>query len=196
MKRGRILIEFTPRGPDGSFHWADQVRVAISAEEVGLICNQLPHYEVSLTRVPRVATGYDGESTEGIASDGIPNKVLKATPGEGGTVKFSIDYVLNGVGGQSPGPGQEGKVRLIVDKLDLSLLHESWSHWVSLISYLQAGPLEVEVQLGEFEVIKALLKDSIPSLVGWSQLVDKSVQNAIADAFGGGGGGSARGVPF
>lgn len=44
------------------------------------------------------------------------------------------------------------------------------------------GPYEVHVQLGEFVVIKELMRTSIPVLTGWGPLVDCGVNYAVEQA--------------
>lgn len=43
-------------------------------------------------------------------------------------------------------------------------------------------PLEVNVQLGEFHVIKELMRTSIPTLVGWSTMVEMALQRNVQAA--------------
>lgn len=107
-RKGRMLFEFTPRGGNGNYLWQDQTRFALSAEEVGLVCNQLPQFPVELSRLPNTsAPGEDGDMFAAVSND-MPDKVLKIAPAEGASVSFSIDFVRDGVGGQSPGVGQGG----------------------------------------------------------------------------------------
>jgi hypothetical protein len=108
-RKGRILFEFTPRGLDGKYDWSQSIRFALSAEEIGLLVNQLPHYKVEFSRVPSVRG--DGDDAYGFAvTPDTPEKVLTVEPGELGAVNFTIDYVKDGVGGNPPGPGQHGQV--------------------------------------------------------------------------------------
>jgi hypothetical protein len=96
-RKGRMLLEFTPRGPDGKYVWTASIKFGLSVEELGLLVNQLPHYKVEFCRV-------QSSPQQGISE---PDKVLTVEPGELGTVSFTIDYILNGVGGQAP-PMSEG----------------------------------------------------------------------------------------
>ena len=62
------------------------MRFALSVEEVGLFVNQLPDNPVKIAR-------------------GLPediDKVFSAVPGDLGSVRFEIDLVKDGVGGQEP----------------------------------------------------------------------------------------------
>lgn len=45
-------------------------------------------------------------------------------------------------------------------------------------------PLEVTVQLGEFTVMKELLRTSVPILIGWSTLIEFAVQRNTAEIQG------------
>lgn len=111
-RKGRMLLEFTPRGADGAYMWNDQTRFALSTEEVGLFCHQLPQYPVELSRsgssTGAPGSGDDDESNFGPITNDMPDKVLRITPAEGASVSFLLDYVRDGVGGQSPGIGQDG----------------------------------------------------------------------------------------
>jgi hypothetical protein len=55
--------------------------------------------------------------------------------------------------------------------------------------------MEVVAQAGEFEVIMAIMKSSLPILAGWSPLIDMAVQANVNEAVDGGGGynGGGRG---
>lgn len=144
--KGRMLLEFTPSSAERNYQWNDQVRFALSPEEVGLFCNQLPHHEIELSR--RATSFYPGEEDEnnnlGAITNNDPVKILKVSPRDGASVAFTIDFVKNGIGGQS-----------------------------------EIGPLEVVAQAGEFEIIAAIMRSSLPVLVGWSPLVDIALQYSI-----------------
>jgi hypothetical protein len=98
-RKGRMLLEFIPRGPDGKYIWTDSIRFGLSVEELGLLVNQLPHYKVEFCRVQQASSLQQGVME--------PDKVLTVEPGELGAVNFTIDYILDGVGGQAP-PMSEG----------------------------------------------------------------------------------------
>jgi hypothetical protein len=53
--------------------------------------------------------------------------------------------------------------------------------------------MEVVAQAGEFEVILAIMKSSLPILAGWSPLIDIAVQANVNEAVVGGGGYSGGG---
>jgi Whirly transcription factor len=100
-KKGKLMIELTPRGNTG-YLWTDQARFALSCEEVGLLCSQLPREDVEFVRTPRQAD-YDsnGGGAAGFNIDEA-DKVLTVTPGEGESVIFTFDYRKDGNGGHSP----------------------------------------------------------------------------------------------
>lgn len=70
--------------------------------------------------------------------------------------------------------------------------------------FCKKGPLTCEIQAGEFEVLSSLLRESMPKLCGWSEMMDLAMKNAVKEGMkrgrgGGGGGGnfsSSDGVPF
>ena len=105
-KKGKILIELTPRGTNG-YVWADQVKFALTAEELGLICSQLPQVGVEFVRTSRNSQDYDYSGVTGMGGD-LPDKVLRISPGDGCTVIFTADFVKDGVGGHSPMPSYSG----------------------------------------------------------------------------------------
>jgi hypothetical protein len=54
--------------------------------------------------------------------------------------------------------------------------------------------MEVVVQAGEFEVVLAIVKSTLPTLAGWAPLIDIAVVGAINEAVdSGSGGGRYRG---
>jgi hypothetical protein len=158
----------------GGVNRDSQLRFGLSPEEVGLILDQLPNHPVELAR--RVPPGGEngGGSIGGVMSEDTPDKVLRITPGAGGSVSFRIDYEKDGVGGQSPAYGED---------------HAS-------------GPLEVTAQLGEVQVVREIIRSSIPALVGWTTMLEVAMRKSIDDArnsspdFGGNNGGNGGNVPF
>jgi hypothetical protein len=74
--------------------------------------------------------------------------------------------------------------------------------WFSSISSLQTGPLEIILMAGEYQVVKSIIEYSIPSLVGWSTMLDSAMEEAINGASNqdngpyNSRGGSGGGVPF
>ena len=107
-KKGKLLFEFTPRSGSGSYSWPDQVRFALSAEEAGLVCSQLPSFPVEFSRNQAHSQDDDPASLLSVMTSDMPDKVLTISPGEGSTVVFVFDYVRDGVGNQSPGGGRPG----------------------------------------------------------------------------------------
>ena len=93
--------------------------------------------------------------------------MLRITPREAGCVSFTIDFELNGVGGQSPNAPP------VVDGEDSVSTPERPA---------TTTPLEVVVQLGEFQVMRELMRTSIPVLTGWSTMVDIAMQRTMDQA--------------
>jgi len=176
-RKGKIMMAFTPRlDSDGSgvggFRWDDQITIALAVEEVGLLINQLPSYEVEICRDgPRPGTtegtgnmqyGMNSGAAQeggGVQISDAPDKVLTARPGEGATVSFKIDFVRDGVGGQ-------------ISPVDNNSHH---------------APLEVVVQAGEFEVLKRIMESSIPYLLGWTSMMDIGIASMMRSGSDGGG---------
>ncbi|KAL9181138.1 hypothetical protein ACHAXT_009943 [Thalassiosira profunda] len=164
-RRGKLVMEFIPRNNTGAgFAWNDKVLFSLSVEEVGLLLSQLPGNTVELshqTRDPNLAGeeggGYGVAQLSGDAID----KVMTIEPGEGATLTFKVDYVKDGVGGQTP-PGADT---------------------------LPTTPLEITIQAGEFEVVKSICQTSIPYLLGWNTTMDIASAAAMSRGLSGGGGG-------
>lgn len=122
-KRGRILIEWTPRekATGGMAGRDSQVRFGLSPEEVGLLLDQLPEHEVEFVRkVPDSA-----------------DKIMIAKPADGGAVAFQVEH--------------------------------------------EQKTLQVNVQRGEFVVISEIMRSSLPTLVGWSTMMEVAMQKSLDD---------------
>mmetsp|Transcript_14080 Transcript_14080/g.21703 ORF Transcript_14080/g.21703 Transcript_14080/m.21703 type:complete len:267 (-) Transcript_14080:271-1071(-) len=157
-KRGRMLFEFTPRDSHGKLDYNQKARIGLEANEVGLLCNQLPHHEVEIVRnsSPQYSNsaGAEGGMFEGTVTNDMPQKVIKFSPSDRAAVNVSLDYV-SGIDGNT--------------------------------SDLEAGPMEVPMQTGEFEVFASIMRSSLPILAGWSPLIDIAIQASINEAINGGG---------
>jgi len=112
-RRGKMMLEFVPRNGSGAgFAWSDKTIFSLTVEEVGLLLSQLPGSAVELSH-PTFGNedGVFGQGQEGSGvtqvSGDVVEKVLTVDPGDGATVTFKVDYVTNGVGGQTP-PGSDG----------------------------------------------------------------------------------------
>ena len=108
-RRGRLLFEFTPRlPPDERFAWDKAIKFALSAEEVGVLLSRLSNSEpVEFAR----QTGGSGGPQYGFHNEemgrGSLQKVFRAFPTEDGSIQLSVDYELDGRGGQDPPNSQE-----------------------------------------------------------------------------------------
>ena len=144
----------------GVVNWADRknvIRFALSAEEIGYLLHQLPDNDVQFSRKQ-----FPPEQQGTVMDDGItetstePIKVFRMKSGEAGIVSLSVDYELNGVGGQQLSTVETGQ-----------------------------GPMEVTAQLGEFQVIRELMRTSIPLLTGWETLTGVTMQRQMEMTFSG-----------
>lgn len=79
----------------------------------------------------------------------VPDKVFRIAPLEDGAVSFIIDFEKHGVGGMMP-DSQAGS---------------------------GPGPLEVCASAGEFVVFRELVKSTIPTLTGWSEMLEIAINN-------------------
>ncbi len=104
-RRGKLVFEFVPRNASGAgFAWTDKTNFSLSVEEVGLLLSQLPGNGVELSHSMNYGVGGDSDETGRGAkqySGDLVEKVLTIQPGEGSTLNLKIDYVKDGVGGQS-----------------------------------------------------------------------------------------------
>ena len=127
------------------------LRFALSAEEVGLLLDQLPKQQaVTLVRQPTSSESMVESSTT------TPHKVCSITPlPETSTVEWKIDFEVDGVGGQVVQPSVQ-------------------------------GPMEVTMQAGEVQAVLAIMRCSLPALLGWAPLQDMAVQKSIQLAIKGG----------
>jgi len=156
-RRGKLILEFVPRNNTGAgFAWKDKTLFSLTVEEVGLLLSQLPKNPVDLSHPTTYGTAR-GEEKDPIldmtqlAGDSV-EKVVTIEPGEGGSLTFKLDYMKDGVGGQTP-PGMEE---------------------------LPKTPLEITIQAGEFEVIKSVCQSSIPYILGWNTTMDVASAYAIS----------------
>jgi hypothetical protein len=135
------------------FNPETQIRFSLSPSEAGLLLHQLPDYPVELVR--RLPVPGEAPGSAVVYNTEMPNKVLRVTPRDGVEFVFTVDYEKDGVGGQHPS-----------------------------LSSTEAppGPLEVVVQVGDYQVLREILRSSIPALTGFSTLMDVAVQKVIHDA--------------
>ncbi|KAL3787727.1 hypothetical protein HJC23_012153 [Cyclotella cryptica] len=160
-RRGKLILEFVPRNTAGTgYAWDNKTVFSLGAEEVGLCVSQLPGAGVELSHKSFYGSS-DTEDGTKVYSGEMVDKVLTIEPKEGAAFLFKIDFVKNGVGGQSP------------DGMDIPT----------------SIPLEVTLQAGEFEVVKSIFQTSIPYLLGWNATMDLAAAAAISKGVSGGSGG-------
>jgi hypothetical protein len=84
----------------------------------------------------------------------VPEKVFRAVPDGQEVVSFTVDFEKDGVGGKmSDSVNGDGP-----------------------------GPLRVDVSAGEFVVIRELIQKTIPTLVGWSEMMRIAIDSRIEGA--------------
>ena len=172
-QKGRMSIELVPRklsappyksiNTNNNFAqhvWKDAIRYSLSPEEVGLILNALPHQEVEFSSTLSLNDDLDSEhkfhSSSG--TDTI-DRVLKLSPVGGSSIKVSIDFVRDGLGGALLPP-----------------------HLIKYGTPAHVHPIEVEMQTGEWIVVQTLLQHSIPFLLGWTDMLALNNANAVQEA--------------
>lgn len=153
-RRGKLVLEFVPRNNTGAgFTWNAKQIFSLSVEEVGLCLSQLPNNPVELSH-PTYNNSPRGDGLSGVtqlAGDSV-EKVMTIEPGEGASLTFKLDYMKDGIGGQTP-PATDG---------------------------LPNTPIEITIQAGEFEVIKSICQTSTPYLLGWNTTMDIASAFAIS----------------
>lgn len=154
-QQGRMMFQFSPSSRTG-IQWNKKIILALNVEELGLLVSQLPFHAVTFTRD---IVGNNGEGrNEGryntISDDDSVVKTLSVTPLDGASIRFEIDYKKNGVGGQVPPNGTNE-------------------------NNFDSAPMHITVQAGEWEVLKSLAQESLPSLLGWKKLMDIATENEI-----------------
>jgi hypothetical protein len=107
-RRGKLILEWIPRNNTGAgFAWNDKTIFSLSVEEVGLLVSQLPNNSVELSHPTYTSDGEAKASPVMQMGGDVIEKVFTVEPGDGSTLKFKVDYMMGGVGGQTP-PGLEG----------------------------------------------------------------------------------------
>jgi len=180
-QKGKIALELVPKSNTTSntyqqHAWKQAIRYMLSPEDVGVILNALPSQEVELsTRVSMndddISMDYNNQSVSASSTsssypsmtnqDSIIERVLKLSPApSGAAIQVSIDFIKDGIGG-------------------VLLPHHLQKYGTP------AGnihPLQVDMQTGEWILVKSLLEYSIPYLLGWSDMVPLNNQNSIMEA--------------
>eukprot|EP00980_Cylindrotheca_fusiformis_P002920 scaffold678_cov98-Cylindrotheca_fusiformis.AAC.4 len=161
-KQGRLLLQLNPRsfGVGGTkFAWDRPLRFALSAEEVSTLLAALSSWQpVEFVRqVGGGQCGFHHGADNNICGLSL-QKVFRAIPNrndddgddDDGSIELSIDYELDGRGGQNPPNPNDAP-----------------------------GPMGISVTTAEYQVIKALMEYSIPRLLGWPQLMDRPLEQLM-----------------
>lgn len=112
-QKGRLLMEFTPRQSydGGKFAWDKSLKFALSAEEVGTLIARLSNLQpVEFARQTGGNPQYGFHGSNNDSGAGSLQKVFRAIPNSDGHIQLSIDYELDGRGGQDP-PNPKESVR-------------------------------------------------------------------------------------
>lgn len=152
-RRGSMLFEFAPRNQAG-IQWNKQIGVALSPEELGLLVQQIPHHNVTFTRLLTAGDGMNGIRYNMVSEEDSVVKTMTVTPSGGGAIHFEIDFKKNGIGGQVPPSGTNEP-------------------------NFDSAPLDLIVEAGEWEVLMLTAKESIPSLTGWRTLMNIAMNDSL-----------------
>lgn len=153
--KGKLLLELSPGNGTGGYNWDHKLSFALTTEEIGLCLSQLPHYPVSFSRT--IGGNYD------IGRNGAEYGLIGATTNE------NIEKVLT----LTPGDGAT---------ITFSIDHEKDGVAGYMIQSVQTSALSIVIQAGEWEVLSTLMRDTLPSLCGWSKMIEIQMNNAIQNA--------------
>lgn len=87
----------------GRFSWDTPIRFALSPEEAGLLIAKIPKLQ-TLEFVRKASSDSSQFSDMAVES---AEKVFRAIPKEDGSVLFTVDFEMNGMGGQEPHTAKE-----------------------------------------------------------------------------------------
>jgi hypothetical protein len=87
----------------GRFSWDTPIRFALSPEEAGLLIAKIPKLQ-TLEFVRKASSDSSQFSDISVES---AEKVFRAIPKEDGSVIFTVDFEINGMGGQEPPTAKE-----------------------------------------------------------------------------------------
>ncbi|KAG7339460.1 Whirly transcription factor domain containing protein [Nitzschia inconspicua] len=184
--RGRLLLQFNPRSQDGRYQWDQSIRFALSAEEAAsvflarldpqrLYMSQHSHNNnnnndddtVTIAQPPNTvavaeivrranANNFPDPTTppprfdEINSNDSIPEKIFRARLQDDGSVHLVVDFERDGIGGQEPPSNNETR-----------------------------GPIAIDLMVGEYHVLRSIVQYSLPRLIGWSAMLDASLEQSI-----------------
>ena len=176
-RRGRILMEWIPR-EGGRYQWDRPIRFALAPEEAASVFlarldpQKLLHSQESSGEDGMVASSTTVAAAEivrrpnpgGNESDFVnesskmftgntPDKVFRSRLMANGTVQLMVDYELEGLGGQEPPNENEAR-----------------------------GPLQIDVMVGEYQVLRSVVEYSLPRLTGWSIMLDNAMEQSVQKA--------------
>jgi hypothetical protein len=128
--RGKVLLQWTPRGADGKYQWDNSTRFALTPEEAASVFlarldpqklvfweysqrgdaateSNVPVAMATVVRRPSMDTSLGSGN---VADNNLPQKVFRASLQSDGSVELTVDYERDGMGGQDP-PTTSERVR-------------------------------------------------------------------------------------
>ncbi len=148
-KKGKLLLEWVPKITSPT---TNNNKYAFDRPlRFGLSPEEVALVLTKIKYGQAVELNRQNRSTEYYDSSALPIvKVFRAAPMPDGSLQLSCDYEKEGRGGQPP-----------------------------LSEYESAGPLEINLMVGESLVLQSIMEYSIPRLTGWSTLLDHSIDQAF-----------------
>ena len=89
----------------GRFAWETPIRFALTPEEAGLLLVRMSQRQP--LEVARRSSGADRSSQYSSMTMPTAEKIFRAAPHDDGSMQFTIDYELDGVGSQAPPTSNE-----------------------------------------------------------------------------------------
>jgi hypothetical protein len=133
-KKGRLLLEFTPRQAHDTarFAWDQSVKFALSAEEIGTLVARLStsqpvEFARQTAQNNNAQYGFHGSNDD--KGMGSLQKVFRAIPKSDGSIQFSVDYELDGRGSQDP-PNPKEAVRMRLIEWNYLSLHDRSANYL------------------------------------------------------------------
>lgn len=146
--RGRLLLQWNPRGRDGKYDYDHSIRFALSAEEAASVFlarldpQSIPflsavadHGEdqsmqfssavatAEIVRRPNSNNALESMGRPEFVNDNVPDKVFRARLYGSGSVELTVDFERDGIGGQDP-PTSNETVRVVFGKAKAEMYME------------------------------------------------------------------------
>eukprot|EP00751_Fragilariopsis_kerguelensis_P007392 CAMPEP_0170785656 /NCGR_PEP_ID=MMETSP0733-20121128/17078_1 /TAXON_ID=186038 /ORGANISM="Fragilariopsis kerguelensis, Strain L26-C5" /LENGTH=260 /DNA_ID=CAMNT_0011131235 /DNA_START=295 /DNA_END=1077 /DNA_ORIENTATION=+ len=207
-KRGKLLFEWTPldksTGSSGSFKkycWKNNTtRFALSAEEAGSILARLDRGDTSIEFTRRMGNNTNTEYTNNFenTTGKTLDKLLCIEPIVLEMEMESESEEHSNSGGTSTAGTSSVKknngISLLVDYIDSDLggLGQI-PHPPSDQENGVLGPFKINLMIGEYYVLRSIIEQSIPKLIGWPTMFDHNNEQALKKSVRGRSNGSGSG---